>query len=108
MKAGRFTETLYGDKAYLDGSLREQLSEQQNLESLTPLKKSKGQTCLSAAGKLFSEAVSRVRQPIESLFNWIDEKTGFQTASKVRSSEGLMVHTFGRFAAAMLLLALNP
>ena len=99
---------LYGDKAYVDGSLRERLSEQQNLELLTPPKKSKGQTCLSAAGKLFSEAVSRVRQPIESLFNWIDEKTGLQTASKVRSSEGLMVHAFGRFAAAMLLLALNP
>ena len=99
---------LYGDKAYVDGSLCERLSEQQNLELPTPPKKSKGQTCLSAAGKLFSEAVSRVRQPIESLFDWIDEKTGLQTASKVRSSEGLMVHAFGRFAAAMLLLALNP
>ena len=59
---------LYGGKAYVDGSLRErlskQLSKQQNLELLTPPKKSKGQTCLSAAGKLFSEAVSRVRQPM--------------------------------------------
>ena len=99
---------LYGDKAYVDGSLQERLSEQQNLELLTPPKKSKGQTCLSAADKLLSEAISRIRQPIESLFNWIDEKTGLQTASKVRSSEGLMVHAFGRFAAAMLLLALNP
>ena len=54
---------LYGDRAYVDGSLCERLSEQQNLELLTPPKKSKGQTCLSAAGKLFSEAVSRVRQP---------------------------------------------
>jgi hypothetical protein len=53
-------------------------------------------------------AVSRIRQPIESLFSWIREKTGIQTASKMRSSEGLMVHAFGRFAAAMLLLALNP
>lgn len=99
---------LYGDKAYVDGSLRQRLSEQQNLELLTPPKKSKGQSCLSAADKLLSEAISRVRQPIESLFNWIDEKTGLQTASKVRSAEGLMVHAFGRFAAAMLLLALNP
>jgi hypothetical protein len=49
-----------------------------------------------------------VRQPIESLFNWIDEKTGIQEASKVRSVEGLMVHAFGRLAAAMLLLAFNP
>jgi len=99
---------LYGDKAYVDRSLRERLSKQQNLEVLTPPKKTKGQDRLSAADKLLSEAVSRVRQPIESLFNWIDEKTGLQTASKVRSSEGLMVHAFGRFAAAMFVLALNP
>ena len=99
---------LYGDKAYVAPSLRERLSEVQNLELLTPPKKSKGEERLSAADKLFSEAVSRVRQPIESLFNWIEEKTGIQEASKVRSSEGLMVHAFGRLAAAMLLLALNP
>jgi hypothetical protein len=99
---------LYGDKVYVDSSLRERLSEEQNLELLTPPKKSKGQKCLSAADKLLSEAVSRVRQPIESLFNWINEKTGIQEASKVRSVEGLMVHAFGRLAAAMLLLALNP
>jgi len=99
---------LYGDKACVDFSLRKRLSEEQNLELLTPPKKSKGQERLSAAEKLFSEAISRTRQPIESLFNWIDEKTGIQEASKVRSAEGLMVHVFGRLAAAMLLLALNP
>ncbi|PEN04973.1 transposase, partial [Longimonas halophila] len=37
----------------------------------------------------------------------IEEKTGIQAASKVRSTRGLMVHVFGRFAAAMLLLAFN-
>jgi len=99
---------LCGDKAYCDGPLKDRLTDEQNLDLLTPVKKNRGQKTLSAADKLFSEAVSRIRQPIESLFNWIDEKTGLQTASKVRSPEGLMVHTFGRFAAAMLLLALNP
>ncbi len=59
---------LYGDKAYVDGSLRERLSEQQNLRLLTPPKKSKGQTCLSAADKLLSEAISRVRQPIATAY----------------------------------------
>ncbi|MCS3632566.1 hypothetical protein GGP55_003184 [Salinibacter ruber] len=48
------------------------------------------------------------RQPIESLFNWINEKTGIQRASKVRSYQGLLVYAFGRLAAAMLLLALKP
>ena len=49
-----------------------------------------------------------MRQPIESLFNWIEEKTGIQCASKVRSYQGLLVHVFGRLAAAMYLLVFNP
>ena len=98
---------LCGDKAYCDGPLKEQLAEDQDLDLLTPVKKNKGQETLSAADKLYSEAVSRIRQPIESLFNWTDEKTGIQRASKVRSYQGLLVHAFGRLAAAMLVLALN-
>jgi hypothetical protein len=99
---------LCGDKAYCDGPLKERLAEGQNLDLLTPIKKEKGQQTLPAADKLYSEAVSRIRQPIESLFSWIDEKTGIQRASKVRSYQGLVVHVFGRLAAAMLILALNP
>ncbi|MBF0413197.1 MAG: transposase [Desulfamplus sp.] len=52
-----------------------------------------------------STLVSQVRQPIESLFNWIQEKTGIQVASKVRSFRGLMVHVFGKIAATMFLLS---
>ena len=99
---------LYGDKAYCDGPMKERLAKKQNLDVHTPVKRKRGQKRLSAASKLFSTAVSKVRQPIESLFNWINEKTGIQRASKVRSHRGLLVHAFGRFAAAMLLLALNP
>jgi hypothetical protein len=99
---------LCGDKAYCDGPLKEQLAETQDLDLLTPVKKEKGQRTLSSADKLYSEAIGRMRQPIESLFSWIDEKTGIQKASKVRSYQGLLVHVFGRLAAAMLILALNP
>jgi len=98
---------LYGDKAYSDGPMKERLAQEQDLDVFTPVKKKKGQNRLSAADKLLSKAVSRVRQPIESLFNWINEKTGIQCASKVRSYQGLLVHAFGRLAAAMLLLAFN-
>ena len=98
---------LYGDKAYCDGAMKQRLADEQNLVVLTPVKKKKGQTSLSAADKLFSEAVSKVRQPIESLLGWINEKTGIQCASKVRSYRGLLVHAFGRLTAAMLLLAFN-
>ena len=57
--------------------------------------------------QLLSASVSRVRQPVESFFNWIQQKTKIQTASKVRSYNGLIVHAFGRFAAAMFMLAFN-
>ena len=99
---------LCGDKAYCDGPLKEQLAETQDLDLLTPVKKEKGQRTLSSADKLYSEAIGRMRQPIESLFSWIDEKTSIQQASKVRSYRGLLVHVFGQLAAAMLILALNP
>ena len=49
-----------------------------------------------------STAVARIRQPIEALFAWIEEKTGIKCASKVRSYKGLMVHVFGKLAAALL------
>ena len=58
--------------------------------------------------RVYSKIVSGVRQPVESLFNWLEEKTGIEVASKVRSYKGLMVHVFGRLAAAMFMLAFNP
>lgn len=74
---------------------------------LTPVKAVKGQTEVEkqwtkAADDLFSRAVSKVRQPIEGLFNWLIEITDFQRASKVRSTKGLMVHVFGKIAAAFI------
>jgi Transposase DDE domain len=71
---------------------------------LTPVKKQKGQKYLDSADQLLSTTISRIRQPIESLFNWIHEKTGIQLASKVRSYQGLMVHVFGRLAAALFMM----
>ena len=58
-----------------------------NSEMLTPIKGVKGMSDenkqFNKADDLFSTAVSRVRQPIESLFNWLIEKTDIQRASKV-------------------------
>ena len=90
-------QELYGDKAYEHFMRMAELP----FRVLTPIKKQKGQEYLDAADAWFSRAVSRVRQPIESLFNWIQEKTGIEVASKVRSTQGLLVHIFGRLAAAM-------
>ena len=93
-------EEIYGDKAYArpDAS---QVQLEQNLTVLTPVKKKKGQHYLEADEQWLSTAVSRVRQPIETLFGWIEEKTGIECAGKVRSYQGLLVHVFGRLVAAM-------
>ena len=42
-----------------------------------------------AANNLEGRAISKIRQPIESLFAWTFE-TGVQTASKVRSYKSLL------------------
>jgi len=92
----------YGDKIYSDSELLEQMGKSFNSRILTPIKTVKGQSETTkqwdkAANELYSKAVSSIRQPIESLFNWIIEKTDIQRASKVRSPKGLIIHIFGRY-----------
>jgi hypothetical protein len=105
-----YNRRIYADKIYRDAPLNEQLMKEQNTILLTPVKKKIGQLYLDAADQLFSTAVSRIRQPVESFFNWLNEKTQIQNATKVRSENGLWVHAWGRFAAALciLILKLNP
>lgn len=98
---------LFVDKAYIDSMLSSQLCPQM-VHLYAPFKKKKGQDNLPLAQRAYSKAVSAVRQPLESLFSWIGEKTGIEIASKVRSFKGLLVHIFGRLAASFLLLSLNP
>jgi hypothetical protein len=97
---------LFADKAYVSELLEALLAAQQ-MHLMTPPKKAKGQEKLQLFEQLLAISVSRVRQPIESFFNWLQEKTGIQIASKVRSLSGLLVHVYGRLAAAMYLLKFN-
>jgi IS5 family transposase len=53
---------------------------------------------------LYNRFVSTIRQPLESLFNWLIQRTDLQNASRVRSSQGLKVHCYGKLAVACLLL----
>lgn len=104
--------TFYGDKIYLDAEFFKNIRENNNSIMLTPIKEVKGspeniRQRDKAYNDLFSKAVSKVRQPIESLFNWLIEKTDIQRASKVRSTKGLLVHVFGRIAAAYIFLIFN-
>ncbi len=97
----------FGDKIYCNEEFFENLFSENNSTMLTPIKGIKGKTEELkqrdyAYEKLFSKDVSTIRQPIESFFNWINEKTKIQNASKVRSTNGLIVHLFGKLTACFL------
>jgi len=99
-----FGDRIFSDQPYFDGKFVEQ-----NIEMLTPIKLVKGETETirqreKAYRDLYSASVSKVRQPVESFFNWLNEKTKIQEAQKVRSSKGLAVHVFGKMAAAFIFL----
>ncbi|MEM6320188.1 MAG: transposase, partial [Bacteroidota bacterium] len=98
---------IFADKIYANKAFEQWLQENNNVQILTPVKKKKGQKTLEFMDKMYSRAVSQIRQPIEAFFNWIIEKVGIQNASKVRSEKGLFVHVFGRFAAALMIMTFD-
>ena len=105
--AGIENRVFFGDKIYLNEDFFEAVRQERNSEMLTPVKYPKGvpdavKKFNRAADDLYSKAVSAIRQPIESLFNWLIEKSDIQNASKVRSTKGLNLHLFGRIAAAFI------
>lgn len=109
--SGIVNRTFWGDKIYFVNELNEHMLKHLNSEMFTPVKAIKGmpeviKQRIKAANDLFSTAVSKVRQPIEAIFNWLIEKADIQKASKVRSTKGLIIHAFGRLAAAFITLAI--
>ena len=94
--------TLFGDKAFCDPKLRQMLAAQETV-LYVPKKKPKGGE-LNLTEKSFNRLISKVRQPIESFFKWLNDKTQIQRASTVRSTDGLMLHCFGKLTFALLLL----
>lgn len=94
---------IFGDKAYVDKEMTKRLKEEQRVKLFTPIKKIRDVFSFKSSNT-FSTWVSHWRQPIESLFSWMQEKTSIQVASKVRSASGLLVHVYGRLASAMLML----
>ncbi|MCL2576424.1 MAG: transposase [Defluviitaleaceae bacterium] len=96
---------LFADKAYIHAEWMEELRRNNRVNIITPIKLEKGQKELSYWDSIFSSAVSRVRQPIESFFNWLNEITQIQNACKIRSANGLVSFVFSRIAVACLILA---
>lgn len=93
---------VFADQAYRRPDAQA-IEEIQELKVITPIQKSRGQKSLPPEQKAFSQAVSRIRQPIEALFGWIQRKTHIQDASRVRSLKGLVSHIFAKLAAALIL-----
>jgi DDE family transposase len=93
---------LFGDKAYADTDTKASLQEGR-VYLVTPYKRKRNEE-ETAVPKLFNRFVSSIRQPIESLFGWLIQRTDLQNASGVRSTQGLMVHCYGKLAVACLLL----
>jgi len=103
----------YGDKIYYNKEWFADFKAQQNSQMFTPVKAIKGKNLRleqfdKAAEDLYSKLVSSMRQPIESFFNWLNVKTEIQNAHRVRSTKGLLVHIFGKIAAAFLNHVFNP
>ena len=96
---------VFADKAYINAAWQKTLHEEQQINIITPIKLAKGQKRLGSADSLFSTAVSKVRQPIESFFNWLHELTQIQSACKIRSSNGLISFIFSRIAFACLVIS---
>lgn len=93
---------LLGDRAFTGKPVRDRLAHGQT-QLLTAKKKPKGKL-LSEIEKYHNRLIAKFRQPIESLFNWIIERTGIQTTSKVRSTDALMIHCWGKLVVALYLL----
>lgn len=97
-------KTILADKIYSDFSF---FDDRNPVKVLTPHKEIKDEPEVirqrgKAARDLFSQAVSKLGQPIESFFNWLNEKTEIQRVSKVRATKGLLIHIFGKLAIALL------
>jgi hypothetical protein len=99
---------IFGDKMYSDFEyFNEERKQKQHIEVFTPVKAIKGQSeqerqHRKACNDLFSAAVSKVRQPIDSFFNRMNEKTTIQRAQKVKSTKGLLLHTIGKIALTFM------
>ena len=93
---------LFADKAYFHAATEAEFREQGSfLVASYKRHRNESQTNVPT---LYNRFVSAIRQPLESLFGWIIQKTDLQNASRVRSSRGLKVHCYGKLAVACLLL----
>ena len=86
----------------VDASWAETMENKHMVHVITPKKSLPGDVLRSS--NCFNTYVSHNRQPIECFFNWLQVKTGIQSASRLRSLSGLFFHVFSALAFAASLL----
>ncbi len=96
---------LFGDKAFACQKTAAEFAAR-GIYLLTPTKANRGQPLVRGGEVLLSRFVSSVRQPLGSLFGWLIQRTDIHNASRVRSTNGLLIHCYGKLAVACLLLTL--
>lgn len=96
----------YLDSAYFDEKNKDFYKQEYDVTICAIAKRKRGQKELFADQKIRNTAFSRLRQPIESYFNWLIELTGIQNASKTRATKGVLCHIYGKIAAASVFLAI--
>ena len=93
---------LFADKAYPDTETKAVLAAR-GTYLLTPYKRRRNEPEANVL-TLLDCFVSSIRQPLESLFGWMIQRTDLQNASRVRSTNGLLAHCYGKLAVPCLLL----
>ena len=102
-----YNARVFCDMAFIDKEWQDNMLKENNVEIITPIKRTKTKKQLSFWDKIYSYSVSSIKQSIESFNNWIIEKTNIQKASKVRSNNGLISFIFARIACACFCFGFN-
>jgi hypothetical protein len=98
---------VYADLAYPDADFECALYENKGIVLKMGNKKQKGQEQLTLFQQAENAIHSSIRQPVDTLFGWIDSQTRIQQASKVRSVTGLFLHIHLKMLAALILLIIE-
>lgn len=94
--------TVFADKAYQDSAWEQELLRDCGVTLKQPSQRNRTIVEWTHSSNAYHTWLSSVRQPIESLFSWLNTKTAIQHASKVRSAAGLISFVFSRLAFAVL------
>lgn len=95
---------IYADLGYCDHSYQIDLFENNYVNLKTPYKRKKNGNPLTLFQKAYNTLHAKMRQSIENLFAWINERTHINIANKVRSIDGLFYHIHVKMLTALLLM----